>query len=458
MLSLLKLVPTGRLKPVSQVLPSCQWVYQSFSAVTSSLQLTLHDFENKKKVADFEVLFHSCTKVDVAKQLHALLVVLGKAQNVLLSTKLVNLYVTLGDISLSRCTFNLIQKKNIYSWNSMIAAYVHCGRYHEAMNCVNELLSMSSLRPDFYTFPPILKACIHLVDGKKIHCWVFKMGFEHDVFVASSLIHLYSRFGALDVAHKLFVDMPVRDVGSWNAMISGFCQNGNAAEALCVLNSMKVEGVKMDKMTVSSMLPICAQSNDIISGVLIHSYVIKHGLENDVFVSNALINMYSKFGKLQDAQRVFDHMKVRDLVSWNSIIAAYEQNNDPTTALRFFKGMQLVGIQPDLLTVVSLASIFGQLSDQRISRSVHGFVVRQEWLEGDVVIGNALVNILGTFNLEIGITDAILTKLNGDSRGEAAFSVRATQDIVRSDNVDGSFYTKVANIAGTPSMDKAALA
>ncbi|XP_027361868.1 pentatricopeptide repeat-containing protein At4g33990 [Abrus precatorius] len=382
------------INPISKVLTLQRCLLRSLSATTGSLQQQiLHDCENINKLADFNALFHFCTNIHVTKQLHALLLVMDKAQDVLLFTKLVNLYATLGNISLSRTTFNHIKRKNVYTWNSMVAAYVRCRRYRESMDCVNEMLSMSGVRPDFYTFPPVLKACVHLVDGKKIHCWVLKMGFEHDVYVAASLIHLYSRFGALDDAYKLFADMPVRDVGSWNAMISGFCQNGNAAEALYVLNSMKVEGVKMDTVTVSSVLPVCAQSNDVVSGVLIHLYVIKHGLETDVFVSNALINMYSKFGRLQDAQGVFDHMKVRDLVSWNSIIAAYEQNNDPTTALGFFRGMQFVGIRPDLLTVVSLASIFGQLSDQRISKSVHGFVMRCEWLEKDVVIGNALVNM-----------------------------------------------------------------
>ncbi|GAU17850.1 hypothetical protein TSUD_329760 [Trifolium subterraneum] len=207
--------------------------------------------------------------------------------------------------------------------------------------------------------------------------------------------------------------MPVKDVGSWNAMISGFCQNGNAAGALSVLNSMKVEGVKMDTVTVSSILPVCAQSDDIVNGLLIHLHVLKHGLDADVFVSNALINMYSKFGRLQDAQRVFDDMEVRDLVSWNSIIAAYEQNNDPNNALRFFKGMQLVGIRPDLLTVVSLTSIFAQLSDQRFSRSIHGFVIRREWLEKDVVIGNTLVNMyakLGDMNCAHTVFDQLPRK------------------------------------------------
>lgn len=39
----------------------------------------------------------------------------------------------------------------------------------------------------------------------------------------------------------------------------------------------------------------------------------------------------------------------------------------------------------------------------------------------DIVMNIALVT---TFNLEIGITGAILTKLDGDSRGGAALSVK----------------------------------
>ncbi|RZB51253.1 Pentatricopeptide repeat-containing protein [Glycine soja] len=394
MLSLLKCLPPRNFKPILQLQQPC--IYHFFS---SSLQHKIsHDPDNKNNknnnvVVDFNLVFRSCTNINVAKQLHALLLVLGKAQDVVLLTQLVTLYATLGDLSLSSTTFKHIQRKNIFSWNSMVSAYVRRGRYRDSMDCVTELLSLSGVRPDFYTFPPVLKACLSLADGEKMHCWVLKMGFEHDVYVAASLIHLYSRFGAVEVAHKVFVDMPVRDVGSWNAMISGFCQNGNVAEALRVLDRMKTEEVKMDTVTVSSMLPICAQSNDVVGGVLVHLYVIKHGLESDVFVSNALINMYSKFGRLQDAQRVFDGMEVRDLVSWNSIIAAYEQNDDPVTALGFFKEMLFVGMRPDLLTVVSLASIFGQLSDRRIGRAVHGFVVRCRWLEVDIVIGNALVNM-----------------------------------------------------------------
>ncbi|GMP22306.1 hypothetical protein CsSME_00000385 [Camellia sinensis var. sinensis] len=174
--------------------------------------------------------------------------------------------------------------------------------------------------------------------------------------------------------HKIFSDMPFRDRGSWNAMISGFCQNGKASEALGVLDEMRFEGMKMDCVTVSTILPACAQMDDILHGMLIHLYIIKHGLEFDVFMSNALINMYAKFGNIWQAQKVFNQMFVRDLVSWNSIIAAYEQNTHPDTALKFYGEMQSNGIQPDVLTLVSLVSSVAQSRDCQSGRSVHGFI------------------------------------------------------------------------------------
>ncbi|KAJ6776737.1 hypothetical protein OIU74_000843 [Salix koriyanagi] len=334
------------------------------ATVTDYLQVTSDDLESERKGIDFNALFKSCTKL----QQH-------------------------GDVSFAWWTFHHLPNKDVYTWNSMAFAYVSHGRFREALGCFNQFFTTSGLRPDFYTFPPVVKACRDLLDGKKIHCLVLKLGFERDVFVAASLVHMYSRFGLVGDAKKLFDDLPARDRGSWNAMISGYCQNGNAAEALDVADEMRLEGVKMDAITVASVLPVCAQVGDILSGKLIHLYVIKHGLEFELFVSNALINMYAKFGSLGQAQKVFGQMVVRDIVSWNSIIAAYEQNNNPVTARLFFHKMQQARVQPDLLTLVSLASIVAQLNDNRNGRSIHGFVMRKGWFMEYIIIGNAVVDI-----------------------------------------------------------------
>ncbi|XP_059647796.1 pentatricopeptide repeat-containing protein At4g33990 [Cornus florida] len=396
-----RLVPSCKCRHFQKYIPFLQTPNWSYSTTASCLLIPSHGIENKNKEINFELLFHSCTKTHLAKHLHALLIVSGKVQSTFIASRLLNLYANLGDVSLSRGTFDQIPERDVYTWNSMVSTYVRNGRFSEAVKCLYEMLLTSKVRPDFYTFPPALKACGNLLDGKKIHGWVFKLGFEWDVFVAASLVHMYCRFGSVVVANKIFNNMPFRDRGSWNAMISGFCQNGNAAEALSVLDEMRLEGMKMDSVTVSTILPICAQMDDILHGRLIHLYVIKNGLEFDVFVSNALINMYSKFGNLGHAREVFNQMMERDLVSWNSIIAAYEQNGDPNTAIKFFQEMQFYKIQPDFLTLVSLASIIGQFGDCPSSRSVHGFILRRCWIMEDVVIGNAVVDMYS----KLGIVD-----------------------------------------------------
>ncbi|KAD6454303.1 hypothetical protein E3N88_09009 [Mikania micrantha] len=239
------------------------------------------------------------------------------------------------------------------------------------------------------------------------------LGLEWDVFVAASLVHMYCRFGLFDAAYQIFTNMPYRDMGCWNAIISGFCQNGKGEKALEVLDEMKLEGIKMDSVTVSTILPVCAQLDDMVQGRLTHLYVIKHGLEHDLFVGNAFINFYAKFGEVEHAQKVFDSMVIRDLISWNSIIAAYEQNNNPDYALNFFNKMQMDGFKPDLLTIVSIASSIAQSRDSQSSRCVHGFIQRRCWFEKDVIIGNAVVDMyakLGDADSARKLFDKILLK------------------------------------------------
>ncbi|KAI3467446.1 hypothetical protein Pfo_024109 [Paulownia fortunei] len=355
--------------------------------------------DERSREIDFELLFNACTTSEAAKRLHALLIVSGKAQSNFVATRLVNIYSHLGNVLLARDTFEQVPRKDAYAWNSMVSAYVRNCRFSEAVMCAFEMLSSTDVRPDFYTFPPVLKACKALIDGTRLHCWVLKLGFEWDVFVAASLVHMYCRFGLPGSAYTIFKDMPFRDMGCWNSMISGFCQNGNAKEALSILDDMILEGIDMDSVTVATILSICAQMNDILRGMLIHLFAIKHGLEFNVFVSNALINMYAKFGELKYAQNVFDHMGVRDLVSWNSIIAAYEQNDYPHDALKFFHQMQSNKVQPDLLTLVSLASSIAQTKDFLCSKSVHGFILRRCWITKDTVIGNGVVDMYAKLGL-----------------------------------------------------------
>lgn len=206
-------------------------------------------------------------------------------------------------------------------------------------------------------------------------------------------MHMYSRFGAVRDAEKVFVEMPERDSGAWNAMVSGFCQNGMAADAVRVFSAMVAEGVRVDRVTFASVLPVCAPLDDLLLGLAIHVFAIKQGLDVELFVSNALIDMYAKMGCIEGARQKFDDMLDRDLVSWNSIISAYEQAGKPHTALELHSEMQKSGVQPDVLTLVSLASAVAQSGNVLSGRSVHAYITRRGWDTDDIIAGNAIVDM-----------------------------------------------------------------
>lgn len=372
---------------------------------SSLVEALVYEDEYRSAYIDFEQLFRSCYNVDRARCVHGVLIVSGNIQRIHLSTRLINLYANLGNPERSKEVFDWIRNKDVYTWNSMIAVYVRNGCSRDAVCSFYQLVRSPDVRPDFYTFPSVLKACNELTDGVKMHCWVFKLGLIWDVYVAASLIHMYSRFKRTGLALNLFDEMDFRDLGAWNAMISGLCQHGNASDALDFFNEMRLLGVEMDAVTVAAVLPTCAQAKDGNIGLIIHVYAVKHGLKDELFVGNALIDMYSKFGKIEDARRIFSHMMVRDIVSWNSIIATHEQNGDPDTALEYFSQMWFSKFQPDNLTILSLASAVAQSKNCENSKVVHGFALRMNLMIDNVVVANAVMDMYA----KLGIVDSART-------------------------------------------------
>ncbi|GFQ00489.1 pentatricopeptide repeat-containing protein at5g04780 [Phtheirospermum japonicum] len=58
-----------------------------------------------------------------------------------------------------------------------------------------------------------------------------------------------------------------------------------------------------------------------------------------------LINLYSKCGLVDYARKVFDKMRLRSVVSWNTIIGAHSQNGDGLGALKLFGRMIREGFE-----------------------------------------------------------------------------------------------------------------
>lgn len=130
----------------------------------------------------------------------------------------------------------------------------------------------------------------------------------------------------MDKAREVFDQMNLRDIISWMVMIVGYSQNGRAEESLKLFQQMQWADVKAITKTFAGVLSACAKLAALDHGMEIHKEIISSGLQSDIFVESALIDMYISCGSIEEGRRLFDKMPLRAEVSWTVMIAGYAQN------------------------------------------------------------------------------------------------------------------------------------
>ncbi|XP_057825115.2 putative pentatricopeptide repeat-containing protein At5g08490 [Cryptomeria japonica] len=252
-------------------------------------------------------------------------------------------------------------------------------------------MQLKGVRADNFTFPSVLKACAgmsFLEQGKEIHGLLIKCGFEGDLGVGKAIVNMYGKCGSVEDAHLVFDKMPQRDLVLWNVMIASYSQSGYCYEALEVFLRMQLSGEMPNCVTIATVLQVCACLEITELGKNVHSYSIKCGLQSEVLVGNALLNMYAKCRGIWDASRVFNEVNQKDAVSWNAMIAGYGQVGHADQALEHFYQMLMSGVKPNTVTILCVLSVCG-LSQ---GKEIHAYVIRSR-IQLDVSVGNAMLDM-----------------------------------------------------------------
>ncbi|KAH9320127.1 hypothetical protein KI387_021896 [Taxus chinensis] len=136
----------------------------------------------------------------------------------------------------------------------------------------------------------------------------------------------------------------------------------------------------------------CIKKKSMASGKNIHAHIIKTGISNDVLVGNNLINMYAKCCSLKDSRQLFDQMPERNLVTWNTIIAAYAQSGNGIEAIDVFWKMQQEGVRQDMFTFTSAIQACALAAALREGRQIHTLIVKI-LVEFNVFVESSLVDM-----------------------------------------------------------------
>ncbi|KAH7290109.1 hypothetical protein KP509_30G032300 [Ceratopteris richardii] len=322
-----------------------------------------------------------------------------------LGSALVGMYSKCKNLKDAQNVFNGFQECNVVLWGAMIAGYVQSDETTHALELL-ERMQQQNMEPDGHIFSSLLKSCSTtggFLQGMILHDKVIKRGLDSDVVLQNTLVDMYSKCGFLEEAQRVFDRLSSKNVISWGALIFGFVEQGRGLLALNLFHDVKQEQkVKPSKAIYSCTLKACGLVNSVDQGMLIHKQILLHDLQDDIIVGNALVDMYIKCSKLDDAYRVFELLPHKDVVSWGTIISGYVQVNDGITALALVRKMQEHNIVPDeVLMACSLRACMIERSLYLACRSVgalgHGrwihYEVIRAGLEDDAVICGALVDM-----------------------------------------------------------------
>ncbi|KAG6593451.1 Pentatricopeptide repeat-containing protein, partial [Cucurbita argyrosperma subsp. sororia] len=221
--------------------------------------------------------------------------------------------------------------------------------------------------------------------GKQLHARIWQIGLGVNPLLATKLINLYCVCNSLINAHLLFDRISKRSLFLWNVMIRGYAWNGPYEVAISLYYQMQDYGFVPDKFTFPFVLKACSALSAMEEGKKIHEHVIGAGLETDVFVGAALIDMYAKCGCVVSAQQVFDKMVERDVVCWNSMLAAYSQNGQPDDCLALCREMAYAGVNPTVATLVISISASADSVLLPQGKELHGYSWRHGFVLNDKV-------------------------------------------------------------------------
>ncbi|XP_010256333.1 PREDICTED: pentatricopeptide repeat-containing protein At1g19720 [Nelumbo nucifera] len=235
------------------------------------------------------------------------------------------------------------------------------GQLKEAVSALDSIAKRGS-KVGPKTYISLLQSCIDMdsiVHGRELHA---RIGLVRDPnpFVETKLVSMYAKCGSLEDARRVFGGMRERNLFTWSTMIGGYTREQRWREIIDLFFWMMDDGIIPDEFLVPKILQACANLGDVETGKFIHSFVIRSGMDLCVHVSNSILAMYAKCGRLSSARRFFEKMDQKDRVTWNTIISGYCQSDDTKEALRLFDQMQVEGIEPGLITWNILIASYNQ--------------------------------------------------------------------------------------------------
>ncbi|KAJ4745788.1 Pentatricopeptide repeat-containing protein [Rhynchospora pubera] len=368
-------------------------------------------------------------------QVHGLAIKSCLNSSLHVSNALLRMYSKFDGIDIMLSLFDEMSERDTSSWNAVLLGLVEERRYQEAFDQFLEM-KRSGISWDHYSLSTLLTAAtegLGVFHGKAIHAGALKSGLELDMVVSTSLLEFYRKYGSVDDMVDLFNKMPAKDITAWNAMLNGFmdhglidsamevfdkmperdsitfnslltgfCKNGEGNQGLDLFVEMFTKRMPISDFSLIGCINAVAIIGDRKQSEQIHGFVVKCGCKLGPRIHSALIDMYVKCDRTENAHKLFEKWSHEEDFNFalNSVLSSYIRAGHPEKTLNHyiscFKEFEPSSfLFMDEFVVATVVGACAALGFEEMGQQMHCLAAKSRtvYADSDPTIANAIVSM-----------------------------------------------------------------
>nr|KYP60492.1 hypothetical protein KK1_022898 [Cajanus cajan] len=294
-------------------------------------------------------------------EIHGFSLRMAIESDIFIANSLIDIYAKSGSSRIASIIFNKMEGRSIVSWNAMIANFAQNRLEFEAVELVRQMqakgetpnnvtftnvlpacysrtndcsesislfseMILLGMLPDIVSFMGVISACANLASirqGKEVHGLLMRKLFHTHLFVANSLLDLYTRCGRIDLATKVFDRIQNKDVASWNTMILGYGMLGELETAINLFEAMKEDGVEYDSVSFIAVLSACSHGGLIEKGRKYFKMMHDLNIEPAHTHYACMVDLLGRAGLMREAADLIRGLSiVPDTNIWGALLGA----------------------------------------------------------------------------------------------------------------------------------------
>ncbi|KAJ7544282.1 hypothetical protein O6H91_09G072500 [Diphasiastrum complanatum] len=320
------------------------------------------EFEQvKPDTLTFVGVLNACASIEVleeGKRIHRAIIQSGCQSDDFVGSALVDMYAKCRSIEDASNVFDSMHNRSTVCWNTMIAGFVKCGLGQKALESYGKM-QLELVQPDSVTFMAVLNACAHvaaLVEGRRIHSEILKIGLASDHFVCSSLVDMYAKCGSIDEAHRVFSSMHFPTLACWTAMIGAYAMHGQGEEAIRLFERMTQECGEVNDITFVCLLSACSHASLVDEGQYYYESMDSvYGIARIVEHCACMVDLLGRSGLLDEAEGMIYRMPSGHSVTpWSALLSACRIHGNPEMGERVAE--KVIELDPESASAYVLLS------------------------------------------------------------------------------------------------------